>query len=454
MKILIIDDEKNICLTIKDILEDEGHVADYSLTYKEGFEKLKKDIYDVIFLDIWLPDADGNEVLREIKKYFPELEVIMISGHGSIENAVDAIRDGAYDFLEKPLSLDRILLIIKHLNDKIKLQVDLRDYKFNLLKKYNLIGESQEIISLRKKIEKIAPTNAWVLITGENGTGKEHVARLIHLLSKNSSSRFVEINCSAIPTDLIESEMFGYEKGAFTGAVSDKKGKFEIADKGTLFLDEIGDMDLSVQAKLLRVLETGEFTRVGGNETIYSDFRLISATNKDLEIEIENNTFREDLYYRINVIPIVVPPLRKRKTDIPYLVHHFINESCYFNNINLVEVSEELMNAFITFDWPGNVRQLKNIVERMVVLSESTVLTLDDAPGFLIGKNNNDNENIYNIDFEGSLKMAKEMFEKQFIISVLKKTNWNISKAAKLLDIERTYLHRKINLLEIEKEEV
>lgn len=451
MKILIIDDEKNICLTIKDILEDEGHKADYSLNFKDGFNKIKDKIFDVVFLDIWLPDTDGNEGLKEIKKYFPELEVIMISGHGNIENAVEAIRDDAYDFLEKPLSLDRIVLIINHLKDKIKLQVNLRDYKFNLIKKYNLIGVSQEIINLRKRIEKIAPTNAWVMITGENGTGKEHVARLLHLLSKQSKNRFVEINCSAIPSDLIESEMFGYNKGAFTGAVADKQGKFEISNNGSLFLDEIGDMDISVQAKLLRVLETGEFNRVGGNEIISSDFRLISATNKDLEIEIENNDFREDLYYRINVVPIHVAPLRERKDDIPYLVDHFINESCYFNSVDLLEISDELMDVFMAFEWPGNVRQLKNIVERMVVLSENKILTLEDAPGFLLG-NKNSNENEYGFEFEGSLKMAKEVFEKQFIINILKKNNWNISKAAKVLDIERTYLHRKINFHEIEKE--
>ncbi len=451
MKVLIIDDEKNICLTIKDILEDEGYDADFSLNFKDGFRKIKEDMFDVVFLDIWLPDIDGNEGLKEIKKYFPDIEVIMISGHGNIENAVDSIKFGAYDFLEKPLSLDRILLIINHLNEKIKLQGDLRDYKYNLLKKYDLIGVSDAIQNLRKKIEKVASTNAWVLITGENGTGKEHVARLIHLLSKRSNHRFVEVNCSAIPDDLLESEMFGYEKGAFTGAIADKKGKFEIANQGTLFLDEIGDMNLSAQAKLLRVLETGEFSRVGGNDVIRSEFRLISATNKDLESEIENGEFREDLYYRINVVPIHVVPLRKRKDDIPYLVNHFIKESCFFNNIDLKEVSDELMQLFMNFDWPGNVRQLKNIIERIVVLSESNILKIDEAPGILFSGNNS-NDNFYSIEIDGSLKMAREAFERQYILNILKKHGWNVSRAAKELDIERTYLHRKINYYDLKKE--
>jgi two-component system nitrogen regulation response regulator NtrX len=451
MKVLIIDDEKNICLTIKDILEDEGFETDYSLNFNDGFKKIKEEMFDVVFLDIWLPDIDGNEGLKEIKKYFPDIEVIMISGHGNIENAVDSIKFGAYDFLEKPLSLDRILLIINHLNDKIKLQGDLRDYKYNLLKKYDLIGISDAIQNLRKKIEKVASTNAWVLITGENGTGKEHVARLIHLLSKRSNHRFVEVNCSAIPDELLESEMFGYEKGAFTGAIGKKEGKFEIANKGTLFLDEIGDMNLSAQAKLLRVLETGEFSRVGGNDIIRSEFRLISATNKDLEAEIESGEFREDLYYRINVVPIHVVPLRKRKDDIPYLVNHFIKESCFFNNIDLKEVSDELMELFMKFDWPGNVRQLKNIIERIVVLSESNILKIDEAPGILFSNNAN-NDNFYSIEIDGSLKTAKETFEKQYILNVLKKHGWNVSRAAKELDIERTYLHRKINYYDLKKE--
>ncbi|AEI14870.1 two component, sigma54 specific, transcriptional regulator, Fis family [Flexistipes sinusarabici DSM 4947] len=450
MKILIIDDEINICTTIQSILTDEGYEAEYALSFNEGMKKLKHEIFDVIFLDIWLPDHDGSEGLHKIKKYFPETEVIMISGHGNIENAVETIKYGAYDYLEKPLSLDRIILIIKHLEDKLKLKSDLKEYKFNLLKKYELIGTSEPVKQLKSRIEKIAPTNAWVLITGENGTGKEHVARLIHLLSKKSNNKFVEINCSAIPSELMESEMFGYEKGAFTGAANRKIGKLESGNKGTIFLDEIGDMDINLQAKLLRVLETGEFTRVGGNEVIRSDFRIISATNKDLEKEIDRNNFREDLYYRINVIPIYVPPLRKRKDDIPLLTNYFIKESCQTNGLQIKKIDKNLMDIFMEYTWPGNVRQLKNIIERMVVLTENDILTVKDAPEFIMKNFASNNKKDVEKEMEtiiyrnDNLKKAKERFEKYYILKTLQNKKWNVSQSAKYLGIERTYLHKKI----------
>ena len=441
MKVLIIDDEKNICLTIKEILEDENYQSDYAITFQDGFSKLKSDLYDIVFLDVWLPDKDGIMGIKEIKSYFPEVEIIMISGHGNIENAVESIKYGAYDFIEKPLSLERIILAVKHLEVKLNLQHDLMEYRLNVLKKYELIGVSKKIADLNKKIEKIAPTNAWIFITGENGTGKEHVARLIHLLSKRLTNKFVEINCSAIPTDLMESEMFGYDKGAFTGASNRKIGKFELANEGTLFLDEIGDMALSLQAKLLRILETGEFSRVGGNDIISSDFRLISATNKDIHKEIDNNNFREDLYYRINVVPVYVAPLRERRDDIPYLVDHFVKEACYINGINLKKIDKLLLDVFINYDWPGNVRQLKNIIERMIVLSDNDVVGIETAPSFLFGKIE---VNDYNNTGSIPLKKAKENYEKMYILQVLKDAGWNVSRAAKILDIERTYLHRKI----------
>lgn len=447
MRVLIIDDEKNICTSIKGIIEDEGHEATFALNYKDGFDKLKIYNYDLIFLDIWLPDKDGMEGLKEIKRLNNDIEVIMISGHGNIENAVDAVKWGAYDFLEKPLSLERIVVMLKHLNEKFSLKKDIKELKSSELAKYQLIGESKYIKELRNTIEKVAATNAWVLITGENGTGKEHVARLIHLLSKRSNQKFIPVNCAAIPSELIESELFGYEKGAFTGAIGQKIGKFESAHMGTMFLDEIGDMDISVQAKLLRVLESGEFSRVGGNEIIRSDFRLISATNRDLQTEIENGNFREDLYYRISVVPIYVEPLRKRREDIPILVNHFVKEISSLNGMSQKIVSDGLMDLFIKYDWPGNVRQLRNIIERIVVLSNSDVLDTADAPEILMKKGS-----IYDsyIDVEGSLKSAKENFEKYYILNMLKKTDWNISRAAKLLEIERTYLHKKIKFYNLE----
>ena len=416
MKILIIDDEKNICSAIKGILEDEGYDCDYSLNYADGFRKLQENKFDVLFLDIWLPDIDGIEGLKEIKRHFPEIEVIMISGHGTIETAVDTIRYGAYDFLEKPLSLERIVMIIKHLDDKASLMQDLRSTKYKNVKKYDLIGVSEQITRLKERIEKIASMNSWVLITGENGTGKEHVARLIHMLGKRSDKPFVEINCSAVPTELIESELFGSEKGAYTGSVKRKIGKFELADTGVLFLDEIGDMGLMMQAKLLRVLETGEFSRLGGNDIIKSDFRLISATNKDLQLEIESNRFRSDLFYRINVIPIEVPPLRKRKDDIPLLVNHFIQETVSINGLQDKQVTEDLMNIFINYEWPGNVRQLKNIVERMVVLSEDNVLDVKDAPNILLSGVSEMEQHVVDTSYSPSLKEARDEFEKTFIL--------------------------------------
>lgn len=451
MKILIIDDEKNICSAIKGILEDEGYACDYSLNYAYGFIKLQENKFDVLFLDIWLPDIDGIEGLKEIKRHFPEIDVIMISGHGTIETAVDTIRYGAYDFLEKPLSLERIVMIIKHLDDKASLMQDLRSTKYKNVKKYDLIGVSQQITRLKERIEKIASMNSWVLITGENGTGKEHVARLIHMLGKRSDKPFVEINCSAVPTELIESELFGSEKGAYTGSVKRKIGKFELADTGVLFLDEIGDMGLMMQAKLLRVLETGEFSRLGGNDIIKSDFRLISATNKDLQLEIESNRFRSDLFYRINVIPIEVPPLRKRKDDIPLLVNHFIQETVSINGLQDKQVTEELMNIFINYEWPGNVRQLKNIVERMVVLSEDNVLDVKDAPNILLSGVSEMEQHVVDTNYSPSLKEARDEFEKTFILKALQSTNWNVTQTARILDMERTYLYRKIKAYDLEK---
>ena len=451
MKILIIADEKNICSAIKGILEDEGYECNYSLNYSDGFHKLQENRFDVLFLDIWLPDIDGIEGLKEIKRHFPEIEVIMISGHGTIETAVDTIRYGAYDFLEKPLSLERIVMLIKHLDDKASLMQDLRSTKYKNVKKYDLIGVSQQITRLKERIEKIASMNSWVLITGENGTGKEHVARLIHMLGKRADKPFVEINCSAVPTELIESELFGSEKGAYTGSVKRKIGKFELANNGVLFLDEIGDMGLMMQAKLLRVLETGEFSRLGGNDIIKSDFRLISATNKDLQLEIASNRFRSDLFYRINVIPIEVPPLRKRKDDIPLLVNHFIQETISINGLQDKQVTKELMNIFINYEWPGNVRQLKNIVERMVVLSEDNILDVKDAPNMMLSGISEMEQHVVDTNYSTSLKEARDEFEKTFILKVLQSTNWNVTQTARMLDMERTYLYRKIKAYDLEK---
>lgn len=450
MKILIIDDEKNIGIAIMGIVDDEGNISKHSLTFKEGMELLKEEIFDIVFLDIWLPDIDGMEGLKEIKRYYPEIDIVMISGHGTIENAVESIKYGAYDFLEKPLSLDRIVMILKHLKDRSKLLKDLRNSKYNLIKKYNLIGVSQTVNRLKDKIDKVSNMNSFVLITGENGTGKEHVSKLIHMLGMYSDQPFIEINCSAVPSEFLEGELFGYEQGAFADAKTGKKGRFELAEGGTLFLDEIGDMDISTQVKLLKVLEMGEFTPIGSNEVIKSNFRLICATNKDMNEEIANNNFRADLFYKINVIPIEVPPLRERKEDIPYLVNYFLKSSSSLNSLLEKSLSSELMEQFMHYDFPGNVRQLKNIVERLVVLSDKEVIGIDDAPTvFISDKGSNPIDT--SCKYRHTLKSARDLFERDYFLNVLSENNWNIIKSAAVLDIEKTYLYKKIKSLGLDK---
>ncbi len=450
MKILIIDDEKNIGVAIMGIVNDEGNLSKHALTFGEGMEMLKEETFDIVFLDIWLPDIDGMEGLKEIKRYYPEIDVVMISGHGTIENAVESIKYGAYDFLEKPLSLERIVMILKHLKDRSKLLKDLRNSKYNLIKKYNLIGVSQSVNRLKDKIDKISNMNSAVLITGENGAGKEHVSKLIHMLGMYSDQSFIEINCSAVPSELLESELFGYEQGAFTDAITSKKGLFELANGGTLFLDEICDMDLSTQVKLLKVLEMGEFVTIGGTEVVKSNFRLICATNKDISAEITSNNFRADLFYRINVIPIEVPPLRERREDIPYLVNYFLKSSASLNSLLEKRLSNELMEQFMSYDFPGNVRQLKNIVERLVALSDKEVIGVEDTPTIFI----KDQElGLVDISYKygATLKSARDEFERDYFLNVLRVNDWNIIKSAAVLDIERTYLYKKIKSLGLEK---
>lgn len=453
MNVLVIDDEKNIGASIKTILEDEGYFVESCLTYAEGISVLEKSNIDLLFLDIWLPDIDGIDGLRNIKRAFPQVEVVMISGHATIENALEATKLGAYDFIEKPIRLERLVSIANQLEERLKLLADLRNSRYKLAKKYRLVGVSHHIKRLQAQIDKVASMNSWVLITGENGTGKEHVARLVHLLSERSDKPFIDINCSAIPNDLVESELFGYEKGAFTGATTKKIGKLELANGGSLFLDEIGDMNMVMQAKLLRVLETGSFSRLGGVNSISSSFRLITATNKNLAAEIENGHFRQDLFYRINIVPIEVPALRERVEDIPLLVQHFIHEASKQNAIAEKKISAPLMEILQKYSWPGNVRQLKNVVERMVVMAEGDILDVASAPAFLT--NGNDEtltiDSIVNLETPLPLKDAKDEFEKAYILKFLQATNWDIGKTAKLLDMERTYLYKKIKSLNLEK---
>lgn len=435
-RVLIVDDEEGIRESLGDILEDEGYSVIAAATGNEGLALLDSEQVDLVFLDIWLPDSDGIELLEEIKSRKNSVPVIMISGHGTVEMAVKATKIGAYDFLEKPLSLERVLLTSQRALERGKLERDFMSLKSDMNRSWQLVGRSQKINVLRQQIKVVAPTSSRVLITGESGSGKELVARLIHEESPRESNAFIEVNCAAIPKELIESELFGHEKGAFTGAHESKNGKFELADGGTLFLDEIGDMSLETQAKVLRVIEAQEFQRVGGNRNIKVDVRLVAATNKNLQDEVNNGNFRKDLFYRLNVIPIIVPPLRERRDDLPDLVEHFLESiSAEYGKSNK-SMSDEAMAIFRRYEWPGNVRELKNTLERLVIMSPDQSIAAEDVTLF-----ETDREDYSSLS---TLKDAREAFEKDLIMKKLQENGWNISRTAEVLQVERSNLHRKI----------
>ena len=375
-KILVVDDEASIRRILKEILENEDYTVDVAQSGPEALEKAAEENYDAILLDIKMPEMDGMEVLDKLVT-MTDAPVIMISGHGTIETAVDAIKKGAYDFIVKPPDLNRLLITIRNAIDKKHLVVKTRQLKKEVDKKYEIIGRSQAIMQVKEMIDKVAPTNARVLITGENGTGKELVARQIHEKSNRSHAPFVEVNCAAIPSELIESQLFGHEKGSFTSAHKMRKGDFELAHGGTLFLDEIGDMSLSAQAKVLRALQENKITRVGGEKEIAVDVRVIAATNKNLKEEIKKGKFREDLYHRLSVIIIEVPPLRERKEDIPLLVEHFIAQICAEQGRAPVVVTPEAVEKLTGFYWSGNIRELRNVIERLVIFSDAEITAVD-----------------------------------------------------------------------------
>lgn len=369
-KILIIDDERAIRRALREILEFEKFEVDEAENGKEGVDKAKSELYDIIFCDIKMPEMDGMEVLDELLESKVETPVIMISGHGNIETAVQGIKKGAYDFIEKPLDLNRILVTIRNAQDKAVLQEEKKILKKTVskFKGSSIIGETEGITKIKEMIEKVAPSDARVLITGENGTGKELVARSLHDLSDRKANPFIEVNCAAIPSELIESELFGHEKGAFTSAVKQKKGKFELASGGTLFLDEIGDMSASAQAKVLRALQENVIQRVGGEKDIKVDARVVAATNKDLRKEIEEGNFREDLYHRLAVILIHVPSLNDRRDDIPLLAEHFLTITCAEHGIARKSFTDDALTELKELNWTGNIRELRNIVERLIIL--------------------------------------------------------------------------------------
>ncbi|RMG78108.1 MAG: sigma-54-dependent Fis family transcriptional regulator [Bacteroidetes bacterium] len=378
-KILVVDDEKSITDTLKEVLEYEGYNVDIANDGQQAIELIRKNNYDIVLCDIKMPKMDGIEVLERIQLLKPETSVVMISGHGNIETAVEAIKKGAFDYISKPLDLNRLLVTVRNALERNELVEETKVLKTQISKgkDSDIIGQSEPILKIKELIRKVAPTDARVLITGPNGSGKELVARQLHKLSNRAKGPFVEVNCAAIPSELIESELFGHEKGAFTSAVKQHKGKFEQAHGGTLFLDEIGDMSLSAQAKVLRALQENKISRVGSDKDIPVDVRVIAATNKDLKKEIAEGRFREDLFHRLNVIPIQVPSLNERKDDIPFLAEHFLNIICKEQGIPVKKISPKAIKKLQQIDWTGNIRMLRNVIERLVILGGEEISDKD-----------------------------------------------------------------------------
>ncbi len=444
--ILIVDDEPAIRSTLRDVLEDEGYRVSTVGGGADALRFFADELPEVTFLDIWMGRMDGLETLAEIKRARPEAVVVMISGHGTIETAVKATRLGAYDFVEKPLSLEKILITVSRALDHARLERENAALRASLEQGAEIVGESAAIRALREQISTAAPTTGRVLIHGENGSGKELVARAIHVQSTRRERSFVEVNCAAIPEELIESELFGHEKGAFTGALARRRGKFELADGGTLFLDEIGDMSLKTQAKVLRSLEEQAFERVGGKDTLRVDVRVIAASNRDLPALIREGQFREDLYYRLNVIPIEVPALRTRKDDIPAHVSQFIAQFCAENGKRTKTLSSEALGYFLAYDWPGNVRELRNMVERLVIMAPGDVITAEDLPAPLRPKEAAPPAGEAR---DRSLKDARDNFERAYILAELRVHDWNVTRTAERLGIERSHLYRKLKAYNI-----
>ena len=450
--ILITDDEKSIRGALKEILEFENYSTVEAENGTEALQIVDKEVVDLVVLDIKMKGMDGIEVLEKIKKNHPELPVIMISGHGTIKIAVEATKIGAFDFLEKPPDLNRLLISVRNALKSSELIRENKEMRSELHGSSDIIGNSAAIENIKKMIAKVAPSNSRVLITGENGTGKERVAKSIHQNSKRSAKKFVGVNCAAIPSDLIESELFGHEKGAFTGASEQRIGKFEQADEGTLFLDEIGDMSLKAQSKVLRALQEYEIRRVGGNEHIKIDVRILSATNKDLGNEIKNGNFREDLFHRLNVIPIHIPPLRDRREDIPQLAKWFLK------NLSDSEIiftgksfSEGALNELKKKQWSGNVRELQNAVERLALLSSGNEISRDDILQIISNSKKFDETLDQLVDENDSFHTYKEEAERLFLIRKLEKHDWNVSATADAIDIQRSHIYNKMKKYDIER---
>ena len=460
--VLIIDDESSIRSSLAGALRDENFEVMTAGSGEEGLGIVSNGSYDAVLLDVWMPGIDGLETLKRIKALMPDQLVIIMSGHGTIETAVKATKLGAYDFIEKPLSLEKLLVTLRNAFQFNELNKENKLLRSEAFKTPTMIGASKRMLALKEQIETVAPLASWVLITGENGTGKELIARAIHAGSKRKDQAFIAVNCAAIPEELIESELFGHEKGAFTGAVGMKKGKFDQANGGTIFLDEIGDMSLKTQAKVLRILQDKKFERVGGTHTIEVDVRIFAATNKNLVEAIKNNQFREDLYYRLNVIPIVAPPLRERMEDLPALLKHYFELFAREQGREPKALSEDAMQILKHYSWPGNIRELKNLVERLSIMVRSPTIHTEDLPAEIleaVAARPLSTQGSPAVGAEVSalsdtgLKEAKSQFEREFIMKKLKENDWNISRTAQMLGIERAHLHRKIKAFKISEAE-
>jgi two-component system nitrogen regulation response regulator NtrX len=447
-RVLVIDDEDGVRKAIKWHLEYAGYEFYEASDGPEGLKMLSDIQPDVVFLDIKMPGMDGMEVLKEIFERTRDIQIVMISGHGTVQTAVESLKIGAFDYIEKPLDKEKILVVTRNAVEQKHLREQNTELKKLVEQDYRIVGESQALREVLSQVKKIAPTDTTILIRGESGTGKELIAREIHRISKRADKRFIQVNCAAIPEELIESELFGHEKGSFTGAVNRQLGKFQQADGGTIFLDEIGDMSLKTQAKVLRVLQDGELEMIGTHKPVKVDVRVISATNKDLEKAIESNHFREDLYFRLNVIPIYLPPLRERKDDIEPLVRYFADKFLTKNNFKPLDFSPEAMNILINYSWRGNIRELQNTVERIIVLNHGKkTLETSDLPKDLLNSKDTAPESNESLD---SLKDFKESSEKNFILQKLRENGWNVSKTAEAIGTPRSNLYKKLEQYNID----
>jgi two-component system nitrogen regulation response regulator NtrX len=450
-RILVVDDESAIRDSLKMILEYEGYEVVGAATGQDGLSLAEREPADLVLLDIKMAGMDGIEVLQRLRATQESLPVIMISGHATVSTAVEATKLGAFDFIEKPLSTERVLVSVRNALDQQRLTQEVNAFRRTETLKHQLIGESPGVKGVLEAVKRAAPTSATVLITGESGVGKELVARAIHRNSLRTRERFIQVNCAAIPDDLIESELFGHEKGSFTGATEKQIGKFEQADRGTIFLDEVGDMSLKTQAKVLRVLQEGEVERLGSARTIKVDVRVIAATNKRLEEEVEKGQFREDLYFRLNVIPIHVPPLRERPGDVALLVRYFLDSASRENNLRPKRVTDAALAVLERQRWRGNIRELRNTIERLVIMTPGDTIDVAHLPeGMRVdaGARPPDNEVIR----AGTLREHKEVAERAFLVQKLRETGWNISKTAEVIDTPRSNLYKKLEQYGISQE--